>query len=65
MKNCRWVNAISGAACIVAFLPGIFIEHQNPGTDVSDETNGETKKEKWNGELKSSVEKNNEILVIH
>jgi len=56
-----WVNAVSGAVCIVAFLPGIFIEHQNPGSDDSNTTEGEIKDEKWNRGLESSDEKKNEI----
>ena len=59
------MNAASGAVCIVAFLPGIFIEHQSPGTDDSNRTNEATKDEKWDGELKSSDEKKKEISVIH
>ena len=56
---------MSGAVCIVAFLPGIFIEHQNPGTDDSNTTNGEIKDEKWNRGLESSDEKKNELSVTH
>ena len=53
------MNAISGAVCIVSFLPGIFIEHQSPATD---ETNA-AKDDKQLREVKPSDEKTSELPV--
>ena len=53
------MNSFSGAVCIVSFLPGIFIEHQNPATD---ETNA-AKDDKQLREVKPSDEKTSELLV--
>ena len=61
INYCSWVNAISGIVCIVAFLPGIFIEHQSP--DETAVTNGanKDKDEKKNQELECSDEKMKEL----
>ena len=53
------MNSFSGAVCIVSFLPGIFIEHQNPATD---ETNA-AKDDKQLREVKPSDGKTSKISV--
>ena len=53
------MNAISGAVCLVTFLPGIFIEHQNPETDKTNTA----KDDKQLREVKPSDEKTSELSV--